>query len=149
MEIGNISITNMKSEHIPSLCLLEQQCFSSPWSQSSFEEYLNNPDCIFLVALYENEVAGYIGMYSVLDEGNITNVAVFENYRRLGIGRMLIDELIQRSKQKGLSFLTLEVRKSNNAAISLYKSCGFNEVGQRKEYYSKPTEDAVLMTVQL
>ena len=142
----HILITDMSRADIPEICRLERECFSSPWSRSPFEEYLSRAGCVFLAAKSDGEIAGYIGMYSVLDEGNITNVAVFDAFRRRGIAEKLISELKSRCRQMRLSFVTLEVRAGNAAAISLYEKCGFERVGSRRNYYDHPDEDAVLMT---
>ena len=89
---------------------------------------------------------GYVGMMYVLDEGYISNVAVAPEARRRGVGRALITELLRRADEKALAFVTLEVRPSNEAAIALYSAFGFEPVGRRKNYYDKPSEDALLMT---
>ena len=89
---------------------------------------------------------GYVGMMFVLDEGYIANVAVAPPARRRGVGRALIASLLARADQMQLAFVTLEVRPSNHAAIALYEGFGFEVVGRRKNYYDKPSEDALLMT---
>ena len=103
----------------------------------------------FLVALDGERVIGYVGMMNVLDEGYISNVAVMESYRRQKIGDMLISELVKRANDLELALVTLEVRASNEPAKALYAKHGFEVVGIRKGYYTKPKEDAVLMTVYL
>ena len=85
-------------------------------------------------------------MYTVLDEGYVTNIGVLPEFRRRGIGAKIVNQLINFSKEKTLSFLSLEVRVSNMAAINLYKSLGFEEVGKRKNFYRLPNEDALIMT---
>ena len=90
---------------------------------------------------------GYVGCQTVLDEGYITNVAVSPDFRRRGAARLLIAELIARAKEKGLAFVTLEVRESNAPAIALYAGVGFAPVGTRKNFYSNPAENALLMTI--
>lgn len=104
---------------------------------------------IFLVAEQDGAVAGYVGCQTVLDEGYITNVAVSPDCRRQGIGRALIAELTERAKRAGLAFVTLEARESNAPAITLYEGAGFRRVGVRKNFYTAPAEDAVLMTLFL
>ena len=102
---------------------------------------------IFLAALNDSgEAVGYVGLMYVLDEGYLSNVAVSPEGRRRGIGDMLIEELLRRALAKKLSFVTLEVRESNLTAQALYRKHGFTEVGRRKKYYDRPTEDAILMT---
>lgn len=104
---------------------------------------------LFLTAEAEGKVVGYVGLMYVLDEGYISNVAVHPDYRRRGIAQALVRALAKRAEAKFLSFVTLEVRESNEGARALYEKCGFKIVGRRKNYYEKPTEDAILMTLHL
>lgn len=142
-----MTITEMQEKHLPALAELEKQCFHAPWSEKMLREELGGG--IFLVAEQDGEVQGYVGCQTVLDEGYITNVAVSPDFRRRGAARRLIAELIARAKEKGLAFVTLEVRESNAPAIALYTGAGFAPVGKRKNFYSNPTENAVLMTISL
>lgn len=142
-----MTITEMQEKHLPALAELEKQCFHAPWSEKMLREELGGG--IFLVAEQDGEVQGYVGCQTVLDEGYITNVAVSPDFRRRGAARLLIAELIARAKEKGLAFVTLEVRESNAPAIALYTGAGFAPVGKRKNFYSNPTENAVLMTISL
>ena len=142
-----MNITEMQEKHLPALAELEKQCFHAPWSEKMLREELGGG--IFLVAEQDGEVQGYVGCQTVLDEGYITNVAVSSDFRRRGAARRLIAELIARAKEKGLAFVTLEVRESNAPAIALYTGAGFASVGKRKNFYSNPTENAVLMTISL
>ena len=108
---------------------------------------MNADNCVFLSALDDmGAVMGYVGLMFVLDEGYISNVAVAPEFRRCGIADALISALIEREK-KALAFLTLEVRESNIPAISLYAKHGFITVGSRKNYYDRPKENALLMTL--
>ena len=97
----------------------------------------------------EGELAGYMGLQYVLDEGYISNVCTAPEHRRRGVAGALIDEMISRARALGLSFLSLEVRVSNDPAISLYAGKGFVSVGVRPKYYEKPTEDAMIMNLAL
>ena len=135
----------MQEKHLPALAELEKQCFHAPWSEKMLREELGGG--IFLVAEQDGEVQGYVGCQTVLDEGYITNVAVSPDFRRRGAARLLIAELIARAKEKGLAFVTLEVRESNAPAIALYGGAGFAPVGTRKNFYSNPAENALLMTI--
>ena len=139
----------MTSGHLDDVYIIETECFSHPWSKQSLEEELNNETSLFLVAKEENEVIGYIGMSIVIDEGYIFNVAVRESYRNKGVATALINELVTYGKKNNFSFITLEVRESNLPAISLYSKFGFIKAGERKNYYSNPTENAILMTKYL
>ena len=142
-----MNITEMQEKHLPALAELEKQCFHAPWSEKMLREELGGG--IVLVAEQDGEVQGYVGCQTVLDEGYITNVAVSPDFRRRGAARRLIAELIARAKEKVLAFVTLEVRESNAPAIALYTGAGFAPVGKRKNFYSNPTENAVLMTISL
>ncbi len=142
-----MKIEKMTAAHLDAVCRLENDCFSHPWSRTSLESELNNPNSLFLVAVEGDAVTGYVGMNAVLDEGYIYNVAVAEPYRRRGVGSALIRELVTHGRKNGFAFLTLEVRESNAAARSLYGHFGFVKAGERKNYYSDPAENAVLMTL--
>ena len=139
----------MTSGHLDDVYIIETECFSHPWSRQSLEEELNNETSLFLVAKEGNEVIGYIGMSIVIDEGYIFNVAVRESYRNKGVATALINELVTYGKKNNFSFITLEVRESNLPAISLYSKFGFIKAGERKDYYSNPKENAILMTKYL
>lgn len=139
-------IEKMTSGHLDDVYIIETECFSHPWSRQSLEDELNNETSLFLVAKEENEVIGYIGMSIVIDEGYIFNVAVRESYRNKGVATALINELVTYGKKNNFSFITLEVRESNLPAISLYSKFGFIKAGERKDYYSTPKENAILMT---
>ncbi|MBR2867824.1 MAG: ribosomal protein S18-alanine N-acetyltransferase [Clostridia bacterium] len=140
-----MNISAMKTEHIPFIAVLEKECFSSPWSENALSEELSNPDSHFLVAEC-GEVAGYIGVQEICGEAYITNVAVFEKFRKKGIGRMLLRAAAENAESRKCEFITLEVRVSNSAAISLYESEGFEKVGIRKNFYSSPVEDGAIYT---
>lgn len=143
-------IKKMSVEHLDNIVDLEKQCFSVPWSKNLLEQELNNDNSYFLVAVDDNEnVLGYIGFYHVCGEGYITNIAVFKQYRRNGIAKNLIESIINFGYENNLEFISLEVRKSNLSAISLYESFNFLSVGIRKDFYSLPKEDAVIMTYYL
>ena len=142
-----IRIVDTRPEHLDDILLMEQQCFSVPWTRDQLAAQMSDSMYIFLAAEDESgKAVGYVGLMYVLDEGYISNVAVSPSRRREGIADMLLTELYARAKAKKLSFLTLEVRESNAPAQSLYKKHGYTEVGMRKGYYSLPKEDAVLMT---
>ena len=139
-------IEKMSPSHVGEIARLEKECFSTPWSEDGLKSELNNAFARFFVATYAGEIAGYVGAHNVLGEVYITNVAVFEKFRRKGIAKKLIDALLESAKAENGNFVTLEVRKSNIPAVSLYEKCGFEKVGERKNFYEKPRENAVLMT---
>ncbi len=141
----NITVTEMKKEHIGSIAMLEKECFSSPWSENALSEELDNPDSHFLVAEC-GEVAGYIGVQEILGEAYITNIAVFGKFRKKGIGRLLLKAACEGASSRNCEFITLEVRVSNSAAIALYESECFEKIGIRKNFYTSPVEDGAIYT---
>ena len=138
----------MTADHREELEKLERICFSRPWSRKMLAEELENQCAAFLVAedSVSGRVLGYAGLMVVADEGYITNVAVFPEYRRQGIAAQILQVFLQFAAANHLAFLTLEVRPSNAAAIALYQGFGFEEVGRRKNYYDLPKEDALILT---
>ncbi|MGN0526073.1 MAG: ribosomal protein S18-alanine N-acetyltransferase [Acutalibacteraceae bacterium] len=145
----NYEIVKMSEVHIFEIAELEKISFSTPWTEQGLEEELKNPLARFFVAQNNGEVLGYIGAHNVLGEVYITNIAVFSEFKRQGIGEKLIETLLNFVKEEKAEFVTLEVRKSNDPAIGLYKKMGFKMVGERKDFYEKPKEDALLMTYYL
>lgn len=143
------TILDAAARHLPQVERLEQVCFSVPWTEAQLRAQLPDDRHVFLVAERGGEVLGYVGLMYVLDEGYISNVAVSPDCRRQGIGAALIAELIRRAGQLELAFLTLEARASNAPAIRLYEKMGFQQVGRRKNYYQRPEENAILMTLFL
>ena len=142
-----MELVKLTADHIPQMVELEKICFSLPWTADMIRSELNNPSCLYLAAVDGDTLVGYIGVQTVLDEGYINNVAVRPEYRRRGIAAALISLLIDEARAIGLAFMTLEVRESNAPAIALYEKLGFTTVGRRKNYYEKPREDAILMTI--
>ena len=125
--------------------MIEKQIFSIPWSQKSFEDACQSNDNIYLVCEMNGQIAGYCGLWTVLGEGNITNMAVSGGFRRLGIAETLMKEMEKRGMSKNVVTYFLEVRKSNKAAVNLYKKMGYVQIGVRKNFYEKPIEDALIM----
>lgn len=142
---NNISIELMTSKDIDGVFEVEKNCFEHYWSKDSFKKELSNDVARYLVAKIDNEVVGYVGIWFVMDEGHITNVAVHSDYRGKKIGDKLIQELVNMCKCNNIVSMTLEVRISNVIAQNLYKKYGFKLAGIRKEYYSDNKEDAMIM----
>lgn len=140
-----IEIRKMNEKDIDEVVLVENDCFSIPWSKNSFIQELKNERARYLVATKNNKVVGYIGVWIILDEAHFTNVAVMSDFRSQKIGDKLVCEMINLCKNENVTSVTLEVRKSNIVAQNLYKKYGFNLAGIRKEYYSDNKEDALLM----
>ncbi len=140
-----IIIRPINRTDIPEIAKLETECFSIPWSEKDIKDSLGST-CEFLAAEENGTILGYCGI-QISDGGYITNVAVKQNERRRGIGRLLMQGAIKLTKEKGLPFLTLEVRISNTPAIALYEALGFMNLGKRPNFYSNPREDAYIYTL--
>ena len=135
----------MTADHVSQVAELEKICFSDPWSEKSVASELTNPLSLWLVAVEGERVAGYVGSQSVMGESDMMNVAVHPDFRRQGVGELLVKELVAALAEKGNYCLTLEVRASNTPAISLYEKLGFSRIGLRKNYYRNPKEDALIL----
>ena len=138
-------ISLMKEEEIPQVAALEQACFSEPWTEQGLMESFKRPEYLFVTATEEDQVVGYAGLYQVLDEGDITNIAVLPFVREKGIGTALTRALIEAGEQRNIQAFTLEVRVGNASAIHIYEKLGFVSAGVRKGFYEKPKEDALIM----
>ena len=141
-----IILDTLKPEYAMQVAEIEKACFSLPWSENAFYGELENPLATYVVAVEEKTILGFAGVHIISGEGYITNIAVRENARRQGIGEMMLEKLIDICRSK-CTFVTLEVRKSNAPAIALYEKLGFETMGIRKNFYEKPIEDAVIMTL--
>lgn len=134
---------------IPAIHDIEKKCFSTPWGRTGLEEELAYENGRMLVVEEENRAVAYVSLRFVLDEGYLNNIAVLPEYRRKGMGRALLTALAEEGRTLGLSFLTLEVRISNEPAKALYRSLGYELVGRRRRFYRDPVEDALLFTLNL
>ena len=143
-----IAIREMEIDDLSQVMEIENATFAVPWPEMGYFSFLMREDTLFLVAEEEGKILGYCGLLMVLDEGDITNVAVEKSRRGQGIGEALVRELAARAARRGIALLHLEVRQSNQAARGLYRKLGFLEDGLRKGYYEEPREDAVLMTLR-
>lgn len=143
------TIEPMKEEHICAIAEIEKLCFSLPWSENALNDELENENAHFLTAITAGRVSGYIGIIEICGEADITNVAVHPDFRRYGIGKKLLDTAEKQAIERKCESITLEVRESNEAAINLYSGNGYQTVGMRKNFYEKPTENAVLMTKKI
>lgn len=143
-----IAIREMEIDDLSQVMEIENATFAVPWTEMGYFSFLMREDTLFLVAEEEGKILGYCGLLMVLDESDITNVAVEKSHRGQGIGEALVRELADRAARRGIALLHLEVRQSNQAARGLYRKLGFLEDGLRKGYYEEPREDAVLMTLR-
>ncbi|ABO51390.1 [SSU ribosomal protein S18P]-alanine acetyltransferase [Desulforamulus reducens MI-1] len=143
-------LAEMTVEHIPGVLQIEQVSFPTPWSQQSFTyEITQNNFAVYLVAIQQEKVIAYAGMWLVLDEAHITNIAVHPDYRGKKIGKALLLEMMRQAVLRGAMRMTLEVRPSNYTARQLYEKVGFKEKGLRKKYYTDTNEDAIIMWVDM
>ena len=141
-----MEIVKMDASHVSSVAEIEKECFGrDAWSEKSVGSELNNPFSLWLVALEEGRVAGYVGSQTVCNETDMMNVAVTAGFRRRGIAERLVLALVEELKAMDSRSLTLEVRASNAPAIGLYEKLGFVQTGLRKNYYRNPKEDALIM----
>ena len=146
--MSDIIIRQAAEQDIPEMARLDALCFSSPWSEAAFEQEIKENGLAFYIVAelaLTGEVIGYAGLWTILEEGHITNVAVHPDHRRRHIGEALVQVLLEETGKAGIRTYTLEVRASNTGAIELYKKFGFLEVGVRKGYYEDNQEDALIM----
>lgn len=144
-----MKIREMIGDDVDAVAELDKKCFEVPWSRQAFQDEIENKIAVYFVAEENGEVVGYCGYWQVAGEGDITNIAVLPKYRRKGIGGRLIERLIESACELELGCLTLEVRKSNDAAKNLYKKYGFELIGERIRYYSDNNENALIMMKRL
>ena len=140
-----MEITRFSPCHVPQVAAIERMCFSQPWSEESLAMPATGEYGCGMVCLEEGAVVAYACMVSVLDEGQIVNVATHPDHRRRGYAREVLLALLELAREQGITTLTLEVRASNCGARSLYRSLGFRDVGTRRDFYTHPREDAIIM----
>lgn len=139
-------IVRLKKEYVSAVAQIEKECFSVPWSEKSIEEETVSEVARFFVCLVDGKAAGYGGMHVMSGECYVDNIAVLPSHRRQKIGSLILEKLIETAENEQGEFISLEVRKSNKAAITLYEKYGFINVGTRKNFYDLPAEDAIIMT---
>ncbi|WP_426449823.1 ribosomal protein S18-alanine N-acetyltransferase [Paenibacillus sp. S-38] len=140
----------MEAEHIPVICEIEQESFTTPWTAGAFHnELTNNQFARYLVLEVEGEIGGYGGMWLIMEEAHVTNVAVRAKFRGRKLGELLVREMQRTASLYGAIRMTLEVRPSNHVALGLYEKLGFRSVGVRRGYYTDNQEDAVIMWADL
>ena len=138
----------MTAADVDAVCAIEEATFARPWSRASIENELTNSCARYVVLRRGGENVGYAGMWLVIDEAHVTNVAIRKDLRGQGLGEKLMRALIQLAADSGMIWMTLEVRRSNAAAQGLYRKLGFVDVGWRKRYYEDNGEDALLMGLE-
>lgn len=142
-------IERMNQCHVAQVAEIEKLCFHDPWSEKSITGELENKLSLWLVAMEDGRVAGYVGSQTVMGWTDMMNIAVHPDYRRKGIAEALVQALMEMLKEQGSECLTLEVRASNEPAKTLYAKLGFVEVGRRPNYYRNPKEDALILRISL
>jgi len=149
-ESNELRIRKMTVEDIDQVYEIEQKSFPNPWTkQSFFQELTQNQFAHYFIIEYENIIAGYCGMWIVMEDAQITNIAVFPKFRGKKLGEKLLSYVKDFAKEKGAYHISLEVRVSNQIAQNLYRKLGFEVIGVRKNYYTDNQEDAYIMWVKL
>ncbi|RKD23578.1 [SSU ribosomal protein S18P]-alanine acetyltransferase [Caminicella sporogenes DSM 14501] len=144
-----VNVRKMDLKDIDSVIEIENKSFKVPWSKKSFErEVKENMLAKYFVVEYDEKVVGYGGMWFIIDEIHITNIAVHPDFRGMNLGSFLLKSMIEYAESIGIYKMTLEVRKSNIVAQNLYKKFGFKECGVRPKYYEN-NEDAIIMWREL
>lgn len=141
-----MTFREMLVEDLDQVVDIEQNLFSVPWTKEGFLTYLMKKDTMFFVVEEKGRILGYCSMMTVLDEGDILNVAVRSDRQKEGIGQFLVDSMLRMAEMQGIRLVHLEVRQGNGTARRLYQRLGFKEDGLRRDYYENPVENAVLMT---
>ena len=141
-----MTFREMLVEDLDQVMDIEEALFSVPWTREGFLTYLMKKDTMFFVVEEKDQILGYCSMMTVLDEGDILNVAVKKDRQKEGIGQFLVDSVLRIAGMQGIKLVQLEVREGNGTARRLYERLGFKEDGLRKNYYENPVENAVLMT---
>lgn len=140
----------MRLEDIPEILVIEREAFTMPWTEEAFRnELTHNHFAKYMVMELEGHIIGYAGMWAIVDEAHVTNIALLEAYRGRKWGERLLDELMKTAAYLGMQSITLEVRVSNEIAQNLYRKKGFRPAGTRKGYYSDNREDALIMWANL
>lgn len=143
--IEELTIRQLQEDDLDAVCRLEEKTFSMPWQRKDFEGMIEQDHLLYLVAVFGNIIVGGCGLREIVGEGEITNVAVDEAYRNRGVGKKMLDRLLEYGTEMGITAFTLEVRQGNAAAVHLYEKLGFVSEGIRKNFYEKPREDALIM----
>jgi len=143
--ISNVEIIPFEEYCIGDIVNISIMSFPIAWTKEAFLNELSNKFARYVVAVKDDVIIGYGGMWVILDEAHVTNIAVHPEYRGIGAGALIVETLLDICRYEKATSITLEVRKSNEAAQSLYKKYGFVEEGLRKNYYEDNREDAVIM----
>lgn len=143
------TIREMTAEDVQAVVDVENDVFTTAWSAQMFAQEIENPLTTYLLVCMDEEVIGFGGFWLVVDEAQVTNIAIKQDWQSRGYGRVLVGDLMKMARQKGALTISLEVRPSNKRAIKLYEKLGFAEVGIRPGYYQDNGENAILMAAKL
>lgn len=148
--VHRFRVRPLREADLPRVIEIEQECFSTPWKETTFRGLMKRSDTdLFVAETAEGRVVGYTAAWTVIDQSELGNVAVSAAARGGGVGGALVDAVVERIKERGATECYLEVRESNEAAQHLYRQRGFATVGRRPRYYSLPTEDALVMRLRV
>jgi ribosomal-protein-alanine N-acetyltransferase len=151
-EAGAFRLRRMTRRDLPEVLGIERRAFSNPWPPSTFEGEIQNQGLSFPIVVVDEgtgRIAGYVIYWIIRDEAQINNVAVHPDYRRRRVGETMLREILAALRTESVEFISLEVRAENAAARALYEKLGFKQIGIRKEYYTNPVEDAIVMGLTL
>lgn len=141
-----ITIEKMTLQDLDEIMEIEKVSYLTPWSRRAFQsELTENAYAHYYVARHNGKIVGYVGMWVILEEAHITNIAVHPDFRRRGVARQLLEKMFEEARNMGATRMTLEVRVSNIPAQTLYRKLGFVDRGLRKGYYTDTNEDAIVM----
>lgn len=144
---NTLDIKKFSTDYLQQVFQIEQSCFNDCWSVSQLAETVNYPSYAFFVALVGNKAVGYVVCNNIDGDHYIEKLAVIKSMRQKGVGSALLNAVLNHANDKKANFVTLEVRESNISAIMLYEKFGFNIVGERPDFYEKPKENAIIMTI--
>lgn len=144
-----VTLRDLEPADLPAVLRIEQTSFSTPWSAQTFRSLLRRADTDMIAAVSADRLLGYAVSWTILDQAELGNVAVAPEERARGIGRALVQAMLDRVRQRGAAECYLEVREGNASARALYERCGFSVIGRRRRYYARPTEDALVMRAAL
>jgi ribosomal-protein-alanine N-acetyltransferase len=143
--MNSFIVRRMNALDIDGVLAVEQRSFTTPWSREGFVNEMNNELAYYLVLVEAGNIIGYAGMWLIVDEAHVTNVAVLPEYQGKKLGEKLMSALLEHAKNRGAIRMTLEVRASNKIAQGLYSKFGFTSQGRRRNYYTDTKEDALIM----
>lgn len=144
----NLSFSKMSLDDLKTIAPILQSDFDDFWNENILNSELENSNSYYIVAKLDNNIVGFGGLWKSIDDIHITNIVTKKTLRNKGIGKAILNELINQAKNFGYNIITLEVNENNSPAISLYKKFGFEEVGVRKRYYNN-TDNAIIMNLNL